>query len=90
VAMRGFLYGPLGGTIAGRWIALAFIFHIPFRRKERWAFVAAGLSLGTWLLVDSAVSFATGAWLNVVMINLAPSLLVLVPMLLGWRSMRNA
>ena len=44
-AMRGFLMGPLGGTIAGSYLMQIFIVAVPFKRRERWAWHALLLSM---------------------------------------------
>lgn len=81
-SLRSFFYGLLGGTIAGSYLLRAFVIAVPFRRRERWAWHASFWSTVLWFVVDSSVSIAHGAHFNVWMINLAPLLLLGVPMLL--------
>jgi hypothetical protein len=71
-----FFLGPIGGTIAGKWLAQAFIAAGPFAKRERWSLHASAAGLVVWFAVDSATSVTTGAWMNVVLINLAPLLVV--------------
>lgn len=83
LAFRGFIFGPLGGTIAGSYAMMAAIVAYPFRRRELWAWHALVWSHVLWFVVDSAVSVAYGAYFNVWMINLAPLILLGVPLLLS-------
>lgn len=67
---KDFILAPLGGTIAGSYILMAFIAKYPFRNREKWAWQAAVLSLLTWFVIDSSISFYHGAYFNIVLINL--------------------
>lgn len=71
-ALKAFIYGPIGGTIAGKWTAVAAIVVFGFRRRERWALRAAVASLLLWCAVDSTVSAWQRAWFNIYLINLVP------------------
>jgi len=82
--MRGFLMGPLGGTIAGSYLLQAFVVAVPFRRRERWAWHAVLWGMLLWFVVDSSVSAWHGAYFNIVMINLMP-LIVFGPALYATR-----
>jgi len=85
-AMRGFLMGPLGGTIAGSYMMQAFIVAFPFKRRERWAWHALLWPMLLWFCVDSTVSALHGAYFNIYLINLVPLVIFGVP-LLATRSM---
>jgi hypothetical protein len=78
--LRGFLMGPLGGTIAGSYLMQAFVVAIPFRRREGWAWHAILWSMLLWFGVDSLVSGLHGAWFNVVLINLMPLVVFGIPL----------
>lgn len=80
-AMRGFLMGPLGGTIAGSYLMQTFIVAVPFKRRERWAWHAMAWPLLLWFCVDSAVSAFHGAYFNVYLINLVPLVVFGVPLM---------
>ena len=67
---KTFILGPLGGTIAGSYVLMAFIAKYPFRNREKWAWQAATLSLLTWFVIDSSICFYHGAYFNIVLINL--------------------
>lgn len=74
------ILGITGGSIAGKWLAhLALLGHLA--RGERWAWRASLLGLFAWLVLDSAVSLAHGAWWNVALVNVVPAALVGVPLL---------
>jgi hypothetical protein len=88
VAVRDFLLGPFGATIAARWIVMAWLFHEPFRRHERWAWRAASWSLWAWLALDVFVCGWQRAWFNVALIDLWPAVLVGVPLWLVRDDMR--
>ena len=83
-AFRAFVLAPLGGTIAGSYLLQAFVAAIPFVRRERWAWWATLGALLLWFVVDSSLSLAHGAAFNVWMINLAP-LVVFIPPLVATR-----
>lgn len=74
---RTLLLGITGGSIAGKWIAHLGLVDALIRRRARWAWRASMTGMLMWLVVDSSVSLAHGAWWNVVLINGA------VPLLFG-------
>jgi uncharacterized membrane protein len=84
--MRGFLMGPLGGTIAGSYLIQTFIVAVPFQRREAWAWHAILWPMLLWFCVDSAVSALHGAYFNIVQINLMPLVVFGIP-LIATRSM---
>jgi hypothetical protein len=73
----------LGGSIAGKWIAAAWLVHVPLRRREAWAHRALVSGLLGWFLVDSAVSLAAGAVFNVGMVNVITLVAFGVPLWLA-------
>jgi hypothetical protein len=83
-AMRGFLMGPLGGTIAGSYLMQIFIVAVPFKRRERWAWHALFWPMLLWFCVDSAVSVLHGAYFNIYLINLVPLVVFGVPLVATW------
>jgi hypothetical protein len=83
-AMRGFLMGPLGGTIAGSYLMQTFIVAGPFKRRERWAWHALLWPMLLWFCVDSTVSALHGAYFNIYLINLVPVLVFGVPLIATW------
>ncbi|MCA9520317.1 MAG: hypothetical protein KC609_05070, partial [Myxococcales bacterium] len=89
VAFQRFAFVPLGGTIAGQFVALAYLARYPIRRGERWAIDASIASLLAWFIVDSSVTAYHRAWFNLLMVNL-PTLLVMLPPLLVLRQTGRA
>lgn len=79
-AMRSFLMGPLGGTIAGSYLMQCFIAAIPFKRREVWAWHAILWPMLLWFSVDSTISILHGAWFNVVLINVMPLVVFGIPL----------
>ena len=79
-AFRAFILGPLGGTIAGSYALQSFIAAVPFARREPWAWWATLAGLAVWFLTDSSLSLTHGAAFNVWMINVAPLLVFLPPL----------
>jgi uncharacterized BrkB/YihY/UPF0761 family membrane protein len=82
VEMKRFLFGPLGATIAGRWILMYYVIAYGFPSKQRWMWDACVVSLLGWFVIDSGASAYHRAWFNIVMINLAPLFTVGVPLFL--------
>lgn len=85
-AMRAFLMGPLGGTIAGSYLLQAFVVAVPFKAREPWAWHAILWSTLLWFVVDSGVSAVHGAYFNIYLINLMPLVIFGIP-LFATRSM---
>jgi len=67
---KAFILAPLGGTIAGSYVLMAFIAKYPFQNREKWAWQAATFSLLTWFVIDSSLCLYHGAYFNIVLINL--------------------
>jgi hypothetical protein len=70
------LYGILGGSSVGKWLAAWWLAVEPLARREAWGWRASVGGLLAWFLVDSGVSLFMGAWFNVLMINIFPLMLV--------------
>ncbi len=66
----GFLFGPIGGTIAAHFAML-----VPAARRGRVDLVVS--SVLAWFLVDSARSAMEGAWFNLWIVNVPCLVLVL-------------
>jgi hypothetical protein len=77
--------GMTGGSIAGKWLAHYAVARLGLRAHQRWAREATLAGLLGWLVLDSCVSLASGAWLNVAVINPMPPLLLLPLLARIWR-----
>lgn len=89
VPFAGLTDGILGGSIAGKWVAAAWLVRHPLAEGRRWAWWALVAGLLAWFGLDSGLSLAMGAGFNVWMINLAPLVLfggLLVPAYAGTRA----
>lgn len=69
LAFKSFILGPLGGTIAGSYVLLAFIAKYPFKNKEKWAWQAASVSLLVWFVIDTSLCIYHSAYFNILLIN---------------------
>lgn len=67
---RRFLFGIIGGTIAGFHLLMVYISKYSFKAKEKWAFNALLYGTVLWFVLDSSFSIYSGAFHNVWMINL--------------------
>lgn len=85
--LRAFLFGPLGGTIAGYFLIQTFIVWKPFYRREPWAWHAILWPLLLWFVADSGMSIYHGAFFNVWIVNLWTLILVGLPLVVT-RKMR--
>jgi hypothetical protein len=78
-AYARFVTAVLGAVMVGWGLLMAFVVAIPLQRGERWAWWGLLVALGTWFVVDTAVSlilgFGENALLNTaVLIACAPGL----------------
>lgn len=85
--VRLFLFGPLGGTIAGKYVLLFYAVRFGFKRRERWAWWAILISHLAWFVIDSSVSFYHRAYFNfnILLINITPVIVYGIPLLLTWK-----
>ena len=82
---RGFIYGPLGGTIACCYIFLAFIAWYPFKKKEAWARNAIIVAFGTWIILDSAICLYYGVYFQIYLINAFSFFQKALPIIFTWK-----
>ncbi|MFK7935653.1 MAG: hypothetical protein AB8G22_19220 [Saprospiraceae bacterium] len=79
--MKKWLFGIIGGTIAGFQLLIIFISENAFRKRERWAWVAVFSGMLMWFVVDSTACICYGAWFNVWLINIPSFILILIPLI---------
>jgi len=63
---QGWVYGVLGATMAGWGLMLLFIVQNAFRLREKWTWQSIVISLGSWYVLDTAISLYFGVIFNVV------------------------
>ncbi len=85
---KGFVWGPLGATIACCYILLAFIAWFPFKRKELWARNAIIVAFGIWVILDSAVCIYYGVYFQVYIINAFSVLIKGLPIIFTWKEFK--
>lgn len=78
---KQFVYGIIGGTIAGFHLLLLFVIHYPFRNKEKWAYYSIWASILCWFCIDSSLSIYHGAFYNVYLINVVALVGNAIPLL---------
>jgi len=79
---KNWLFGIIGGTIAGFQLLIIFISENAFKNKERWAYQAILYALILWFVIDSSISIYTGALYNVIIINLVALFLIGLPLVM--------
>lgn len=80
----------LAGTIMMGWMVLiGFVALIPFRRGEKWAWVAMAATLAVWFVFDSGASVIYGMSINVI-INVVSLIAFAVPLVATYRTFFGA
>ncbi len=81
-----FVMGPMGATIAGSYILLAYIARYPFKRKEKWAREAIIAAFAVWFITDAIVSFYYGVLFQVLVLHLLISVpQKALPLIFTWK-----
>ena len=81
IEYKNWLWGIIGGTIVGFHALMIFISEFPFKRKERWSYIALWTGLVSWFVIDSSVSAYYGAIYNILIINLFAFILIGAPLI---------
>ena len=81
---RAFIYGPLGATIAGFYILLAFIAWYPFREKQKWSRNAIITAFSFWVIIDSSVCLHFGVYPQIYIINAFSIIVKALPIIFTW------
>lgn len=81
MAIAAQLSAMLGATMACWALSMLLVVHFPLRAGERWAWWCVAGSTGLWFCVDTALSAAHGAQVNVAF-NVAAGLMIGLPLLL--------
>jgi hypothetical protein len=82
-----FAYGVLGAVMVGWAVSLFYILLVPFRRREREAWLGVSLSVTVWYVVDSIWSVATGFYENA-LLNTGFFILFIIPLAATYRHFR--
>ncbi|HKK10268.1 MAG TPA: hypothetical protein VJ939_05495 [Bacteroidales bacterium] len=86
MAFKDWLFGIIGATIVGFHTLIVYIAKYPFTRKEKWARNAIAMAMTTWFILDSALSISFGAFYNVYLINIPSYVLIMLPVIMTWKS----
>lgn len=87
--LKKWLFGIIGGMIVGFGIMMIQISENAFKDKEPWAYRTLWYGLLSWFLVDSIVSFYTGAIYNIVLINLFTLVAIGLPLVMTRAAFAN-
>ena len=84
-----FVYQVLGAALVGWAVLLAGVAAGPLRQRERWAWWAVVVSVGTWYALDSTWSLVAGFGANA-LLNTALAACFAVPLAGMWRELTPA
>ena len=79
-SFRAFIWAPLGGTIACCYVLLAWIAYFPFRKKEKWSWIAIATAFGVWIIIDSLSCIYYGVYFQVAAVNVFSFLVKALPL----------
>lgn len=81
MAIAAQLAAMLGATMACWALSMLLVVHFPLRKGEAWAWWCVAGSSALWFLVDTALSWHHGAWVNVAF-NVTAGVMIGLPLLL--------
>ncbi len=87
-SFQQWIYGVLGATVASWGIALAFVAHYPFKKKEKWAWNSVLIGLLLWYVIDTPVSAYYKVYFNV-LFNTVVFVVALLPLVFTKRHFRS-
>jgi hypothetical protein len=79
--LKNWLFGIIGGTIAGYHMLAIYIINNAFIKKEKWAWDALLVGLLLWFIVDSSISIYYNALYNVYLINIVALIFIGMPLI---------
>jgi hypothetical protein len=88
-AFRGWTYAVMGAAMAGWGVFLAFVAHVPFRRRERWAWNCFVVGILAWYIPDTGSSLLAGVVFNAA-VNTALLALLALPLIFTRRAFLSA
>lgn len=80
--LKNWLFGIIGGVTVGFHVLMIFISVNAFRNKEKWAYYAIWSGLLSWFVIDSFISYYTGAIHNILLINVFALVLIGLPLVM--------
>ena len=89
MALKNWLFGIIGGTIAGFHLLMVMISENAFKKKEVWAYKAMWLGLLLWFVIDSGISIYYKAIHNVLLINIIALIVIGLPLIMTRREFKN-
>ncbi|MEQ8676477.1 MAG: hypothetical protein RLP44_22065 [Aggregatilineales bacterium] len=84
INFQAVFYGVAGGVMIGWAVSMLFIIHIPFRRGEKWAWLALDASLISWFVLDTYASIRFGMSINA-LLNVGFLILFAIPLAATYR-----
>jgi hypothetical protein len=87
-AFQAWVYGAWGATVMGWGITMFFLAHYPYKKQEKWAWQAVFVSVLSWYILDTGISWLFYVLINV-FFNTAILILVLFPLIFTWKEMSN-
>lgn len=81
---RGFIVGPLGGTIAAFYLLVAGIAWFPFRKREVWARNMLLIAFLVWGFIDTAICLHHHLYVQAFVINGFSLLMKALPLYFTW------
>ena len=87
-AFQAWIYGAWGATVMGWGITMIFIAYYPYGQQERWAWKAVLVSVLSWYIIDTTISWLFAVIINVIF-NTTILILVIIPLLFTLQEMSN-
>lgn len=72
IPFKSLLFAILGTSICGKWLLAACIIHYALKKQLLWSLKALAFGLLSWFIVESLASALSGAYFNILFINLIP------------------
>ncbi|MCP4352789.1 MAG: hypothetical protein GY795_45645 [Desulfobacterales bacterium] len=84
LSFRSWIYGVLGSVISGWGVAIAFIAHYAFKKKQKWAWKCILTGTIIWFLPDTIMTVKYGVGFNI-FFNISMLVLMLLPLLFTYK-----
>ena len=80
IEFQSWIYGVLGATVSGWGVIMLFIAKYPFKKKQKWSWLAIASSTGVWFIVDTSISIYFNVYFNA-LFNTILFLVICLPLL---------